>query len=188
MLSGSSVVLAVLASVLALYAGLLMGWHSCWEEAGAPLAPALDCPLGYRPLALGEELDNTPAAVPPAAVLPDAVLPPAVLPPAVLPAAVAAAGECDLARPSEVFLHKRVGLVQDEIFGYVKHASQPTKGDIIMTHHAASKGALRGTEEDVMLGSNNGIYNCNEIYLTRTGSRESPSPKCGMLLFLSFIL
>lgn len=77
--------------------------------------------------------------------------------------------DCKFGDVKKYYLHKRVGLIQDEIFDFVKHAAQPTKGDIIVN-------AIENSEKlDPMSG-------CEEMYLTRTGARESKSPKCGKLL------
>mgnify|MGYP003385593398 FL=1 len=85
--------------------------------------------------------------------------------------------ECEFSPVTPVYLHKRKGITQDLMFNYVNHASQPTKGDVIITHHKQKlpykgDGLLTGEESDP-------FTHCREVYLTRTGSRESPKPKCG---------
>ncbi len=81
---------------------------------------------------------------------------------------------------SSVFLHKRDGVTQDLLFNYVNHASQPTRGDIILTHHSPAPPRTPKDQSDVLLGTDaGGNPSCRDVYLTRTGSRESPSPKCG---------
>jgi hypothetical protein len=102
--------------------------------------------------------------------------------PQITPAVSMNSINCDYDPVTPVYLHKRQGITQDLLFNYVNHAAQPTKGDVIITHHKQhlpyrGEGELTGEDSDP-------FTSCREVYLTRTGSRESPKPKCGK--FCSF--
>ena len=113
----------------------------------------------------------------------DIIEPPTIrCPPNEVITATAVPNSCSFTPPTEYHMSKRLGLTQDLIFGYINHATQATKGDIIMTHHKLSE-----PYNDIKLTDhvNDPFTKCNEVYLMRTGSRESKSPKCGK--YISFI-
>ena len=115
----------------------------------------------------------------------DVVEPPTVRCPPEEPIAstpAVASSSCKFTPPTVYHMNKRLGLTQDLLFGYINHATQPTKGDIIMTHHK-----LDEPYNDIKLTDhvNDPFTKCNEVYLMRTGSRESKSPKCGKFIFIS---
>lgn len=72
------------------------------------------------------------------------------------------------ARPDtdETFLHLAFGPIPDQFFGFLHHPSSPTKWTFVITQTIDWK--------DKDLAKND----CDEIYLTRTGSRSNQPNKC----------